>query len=79
MISAHRNARFGWAGHVQEGDEQERDEREDERPAGEAVEAVGDVHAVARGDDRERREDDVDRRVDEDRRRRTGTAIWSIA
>ena len=51
-------------GHVEQGDEQERDEREDERPAGEAVEAVGDVDAVAGGDDRERGEEDVDRRVD---------------
>ena len=67
MIRAHRKARFGWVGDVEQGDEQERDEGEDERAAGEAVEAVGDVHAVARGDDRERGEEDVDRRVDGDR------------
>ena len=49
MMSAQRKARFGCAVRfVQQRDEQERDEREDERPAGEAVEAVGDVHAVAR-------------------------------
>ena len=64
---------------VQEGDEQERDEREDERAAGEAVEAVGDVHAVARGDDRERGEEDVDRRGDRRPAPTNGTAIWSIA
>ena len=52
---------------VQEADDQERDEGEHERPAGEPVEAVGDVHAVARGDDREGREEDVEHRVDVDR------------
>ena len=51
---------------VEQRDEQEGDEREDQRAAGQAVEAVGDVDAVARGDDRERGEEDVDRRVDPD-------------
>ena len=67
MISAHSSARFGWAGRVEQRDEQERDEREDQRPAGQPVEAVGEVHAVGRGDDRERGERDVDGRVDRDR------------
>ena len=79
MMSAQRNARFGWAGIVQDRHEQERDVGKNEGPAGEAVEAIGDVHPVARRDDRERRERDVDRRIDERPARRTGTAIWSIS
>ena len=67
MIRAHRKARFGWAGTFRRRDDQERDEGEDERAAGESVEAVGDVHAVARGDDREGGEEDVEHRVDVDR------------
>ena len=51
---------------VQQGDEHERDEREGERPAGQAVEAVGDVHAVRGGHDREGREQDVEPRIDRD-------------
>ena len=67
MSRAQRSARFGWAGAVEEGDDQEGDEREDERPAGEAVEAVGQVHPVAHGHDREGRERDVGPRLDRDR------------
>ena len=54
--AAQTSARFGWSGRVEEGDDDERDEGEDERPAGQPVEPVGDVHAVAGGDDREGRE-----------------------
>ena len=63
MISAHRSARFGWVGHVEQGDEHVRDERDGERPAGQPVEAVGDVDAVGGGHDGER---------GEQRRRATG-------
>ena len=52
---------------VEEGDDQERDEREDEGAAGQAVEAVGQVDPVAHGHDGEGREGDVDPRVDRDR------------
>src|SRR5215210_5945855 len=44
---------------IEQRDQQERDEREDERSAGETVEAVGDVHAVARRDDGDSGEEDV--------------------
>ena len=47
-------------------DDEVPDEREDERAAREAVEAVGDVHRVARGDDRERRDEDVEPGRDRD-------------
>ena len=43
MISAHRNAMLRLGRHVEQGDDHERDERERERAAGQAVEAVGDV------------------------------------
>ena len=66
MIRAHRKAMFGWRRDVEQRDDQERDEREDERPAREAVETVRDVDAVAGGHDRERGEEDVDDRVDGD-------------
>ena len=56
MISAHSSARFGWVGRVEQRDEHERDEGDDDGPAGQAVEPVGEVHAVRGGDDRERRE-----------------------
>ena len=49
------------------GDDHVADEREDERAAGEPVEAVGDVHRVARRDDREGGDEDVEPRRDLDR------------
>ena len=49
---------------VEQGDEDERHEREGQRAAGEAIEAVGEVHPVRRRDDGERREGDVHPAVD---------------
>ena len=52
MMSAQKIARFGWASFTpaigDEADQQVGDEAEDEDAAGEAVEAVGQVHRVAR-------------------------------
>ena len=67
MIRAQRKARFGWAGTFSRPTIRNATNGEDERAAGEAVEAVGDVHAVAGGDDREGREQDVEHRIDVDR------------
>ena len=47
MISAHRSAICGWAGTLSSAMIRNADERERERAAREAVEAVGDVDAVA--------------------------------
>ena len=56
MISAHSSARLGWAGVVEQRDQHVRHERDGDGAAGQAVETVGDVHAVGRGDDGEGRE-----------------------
>ena len=61
-----RQVRLG-VGLVEQRDEHERDEGEDERPAGEAVEAVGDVHAVAAAMIANAAKSDVDPRVDHHR------------
>ncbi len=65
MISAQSERQVRLVGHVEQGDDHERDEGEDEGPAGQSVETVGDVDAVARADDGERREDDVRDRPDD--------------
>ena len=51
---------------VEQRDEHVGDEGDGDRPARQPVEAVGDVDAVGRGDDREGGEHDIDPRVDRD-------------
>ena len=64
MISAHSRRQVGLVRDVEQGDEHVRHEGDGDRAARQAVEAVGEVHAVGRGDDGERPEQDVQPRVD---------------
>ena len=57
MISAHSSARFGWAGVLSSAMSMYATKAIATVPARQPVEAVGDVHAVGGGDDRERREE----------------------
>ena len=59
MISAHRSARFGWCGSLSRAMIRNATKAKIERAAGQPVEAVGEVDAVARRDDREGGEEHV--------------------